>query len=287
MASCEIEDNTTVLKDPRAVDAVERYLSGESAANVGSALGVNGSTVIDWLRKAGFETRSRSEARSSYYRRSGDHPRLRKDVSDELIAKRYGLGEPIPHIAEQLGVSSELVRGRLNRLGIQKRSPTEAWSRIRREKHMARVAKSRSRNVGFGEKELCGWLIERGESPQTQFPVGSKNLDLAIHPIAVEVHFCTNSPIHFPRYRKRIKYLADRGWSSCYVMIARRTKVLIPDVADKIVSILKFTRSNPSAMREHWVIRGCGEIAAVVGDDLNHGPLIRPSPSCPYHRSRN
>ena len=114
-----------------------------------------------------------------------------------------------------------------------------------------------------------------------------RNIDIAIAPIAVEVWLSSSSPLEDPYCRGRIKHLSDLGWASCYVLVSRRTRTLLPAVADKIVAIHDAAQRDPTAPREHWVIRGCGELAATFSDDLAHGPLVPAAVSCPHHRPGN
>jgi len=148
---------------------------------------------------------------------------------------------------------------------------------------VTRTAESRSRKVGAGENTIFQWLVERGEHPERQFPVGRCNVDIAIGSIAVEIERVGFNPFCWPRAAKRIKYLSERGWSVISILVSVHTDVLLPCVADKVVAIAQTARQNPTAPREHWVIRGCGEVAARAGDDFADTPLIPASVSCPHH----
>jgi len=149
------------------------------------------------------------------------------------------------------------------------------------KKAAALGAQARSRPIGWGEQILAQWLVDRGETPDAQRPSGTRNIDLALHPVAMEVWASASFPFHDPYCRERIKDLADQGWTMFYVHV--RNQILLPTVADQIVEFCQLSRSNPASPREHRVVRGCGELAAVSGDDLDHVTVIPPSKSCPYH----
>lgn len=267
-------------------DAIVRmYLSGSSSVQIGAILGIDPANVRRIVGEAGV-SRSCSEAFALRLKR-GDHPRFRKDISTDVIAERYAAGEGVKTLVRSVGLSACSLKKRLIGKGIAIRPVAEARALVDREQMSAARAETRSRKIGFGEDILRDWLIERGERPELQFPVGVKNIDLAIAPVAVEVWLGTSSPIKDPYCRERIEYLADRGWCSWYVVVSRRTRVLLPSVADEIVASLQDARRDPTTSRQHRVIRGCGEVAAVFGPDLDDVALIPPSVSCPHHRSGN
>lgn len=209
-------------------------------------------------------------------------------LPNDHIVERYRSGEPYTHIAKAIGVASGTVLRRLRQAGVPIRGVAEATTTPEiREKVLTAQAEHRRRKVGRFEDVLGQWLEERGELPDYQRPCGTRSIDLAISPIAVEVWLSTSLPFADPYCRRRIKDLSNRGWSSVYVFIARRTNTLLPVVADQIVALAQETRRDPPAARQHWVIRGCGELAAIASDDLDDFTVIPPSVGCPYHSCVN
>src|SRR5207237_1177233 len=100
----------------------------------------------------------------------------------------------------------------------------QALPLIDREKMLTARAESRPVNhVGWGEDILFDLLVEQGEVPERQLPAGTRNIDLAIKPVAVEVWLSSISPLQDPYCRSRLEYLSDRGWWICYIFVARRT----------------------------------------------------------------
>jgi very-short-patch-repair endonuclease len=131
--------------------------------------------------------------------------------------------------------------------------------------------------VGRGEADLAAWLAARGLRVLAQHPVGPYNIDLAVRPVAVEVHFAANNPVADARLRKRTKNLLDWGWDVVYVWVTGRHP-LIEDVADEVVAVVEAAKRQPSARREYRVIRGAGEYVTSGcsdGHDLTIEPSLR------------
>lgn len=265
---------------------IELYRSGMTMKEIAQRFNTHKTVVGKVIRRAGISRLPTEYGVKSRDKATGDK-RFRTDVDLQQVAKRYLAGEPQTAIAQDLQVCHGTIKRWLKEMGIPIRSYAETRLLIEREQASATIANSRSRRIGWGEELLYQWLIERGETPDRQRPEGVKNIDIALHPIAVEIWLSSSSPLTDTYCRERIKYLAERGWSSLYIFISRRTRVLLPCVADEIIARYNFARSNPTAIRQHWVIRGCGEVAATFGDDLNHGPLIPPSIDCLYHSTVN
>lgn len=266
---------------------VKLYLSGLSINAVAKEMTADPKWVGSVLAKRGIERRSLSEARNNFYRRGGKPANFRTGIDAVDVVRRYETGECILSIASSLDTSNSVVNRILRDEGAVKRSYAEAHALIDREKMFTKIANSKSRKVGWGEDIVYEWLANRGEIPERQKPEGVRNIDMALHPIAVEVWLSCTSPLRDPYCLKRIKYLADRGWLSCYVFVSRRTRVLLPRVAEQIISHLYLARSQPPALREHWVIRGCGELAARASLNLDHITLIEASVDCPHHSCVN
>lgn len=270
------------FSDTQRQHAIELYRSGLSMERVARALDVSGGWVSNVVRSAGV-----SRGLSDAFRLRPSHPRWIGALPTQEITRRYIDGESITRIASSIGVDARVIDRRLRDAGVPTRNAAQARLLINREKSAAKRAKAGAAPVGWGEEQLCKWLIERGEAAEPQRPEGTKNIDIAVGAVAVEVWMSGSSPLSDAYCRERIKYLSDRGWWCCYVFVARRTRVLLPIVADQIIALRQLASANPSAPREHRVIRGCGELAASFGDDLNHGPLIVPAVNCGYHRGVN
>jgi very-short-patch-repair endonuclease len=114
--------------------------------------------------------------------------------------------------------------------------------------------------VGPGEKELREALTLRGVTTHPQRAVGRYNIDLAAHPVAVELTRETVHPMRRSKNRQRVEYLADRGWRTLYMWCPLRFPAQFSELAlDKAVAHIEMAQSDPSAIREYRVIRCTGE----------------------------
>lgn len=194
------------------------------------------------------------------------------------IVKRYRAGESILSIANGAPFSRPVItrvlrdragyrdrrRAALNRY---KRMAPADRSALANNAHLAAaIAREKSGQfVGAGERKLAQWIRERGIEPVPQKAVGIYNIDVAIHPIAVEVHLSHASPkFSATCYRRRMEralYLIEAGWSILYVWDPS-AKRITEGAADYAVAFLQETNRNPSAIGEYRVIRGSGELFA-------------------------
>lgn len=271
------------LTDAQRNHAIELYLSGLSAAKIAPTIGCCSGKISVIIKEAGV-VRTLSDARNQHFKRGGKASVVRDDISTDEVLRRYAAGESANQIAHAFGSCHDAIRTRIQRAGMSYRDVAKAAPLRNYNQMMTGVAKTKTRKVGAGEDVMANWLRERGEIPYPQHAVGTRNIDIAIAPIAVEIMISADHPFRTEKYRVRTKELLDRGWWCCYVLVAPRTRILLPTVADQIVALAQFARSNPSAPREHWVIRGCGERASTSGDDINNRSLIPPSVDCPHHR---
>ena len=263
--------------------AIKLYETGLSGPAVAAAMGTHIRYVYETLAERGL-SRPNGWAQTRLFADRANHPRYRQDIPSQTVAERYVTGESIKRIGKSLGVSQALITRCLHEQGITIRSGAktlEVFARTRAKDGTALPA--RMHVVGWGEDLLRQWLVERGHSPDPQLAVGTKNIDLALHPIAVEILLTSSAPVGVPEYRTRLKELANRGWRVCYVLISRRTRVLIPTVADKVIALAEQVRANPALPTKHWVIRGCGEVAATFRTHAHDCTLIPPSKHCPHH----
>jgi len=259
------------LDSTQTADAIDLYATGLSCQDVALTMGVGIDSVYGALVRAGIERRSLSDARRGMFaRKYADR--------DSIILSRYQAGESMNAIAADLGTQRRIVSKVLRQNNIKLRSVTESVRLLDRDVLTERGSQGCQNNrarLGWGEELVEAALIDRGEHPVLQQSVGTKNIDIAIHPVAVEVWLSSSFPTRDDYCRKRIEYLADRGWWVFYVFVSRRTKLLDVDlVADQAVDFRELAQGDPSSLREHRVIRGSGELVARCRDDLEHLPLV-------------
>lgn len=223
-------------------------------------------------------------------------PRVDPSYYDDII-KAYSSGQSEKSVASDYGVSRGAIRYVLSKNSVPIRGRSDSMlvrmSRLTPEERKAnalaanaakrglpntdaqqrRVALTNyhtGRRIGRWEKELTHELVSRGLSADPQFPVDRYNVDIAIPPIAVEVHTQYARPYYHLRDRNRIKYLCDTGWTMVYVLAGRTMN--IPLVADEIVTFREEVQRDPSLVGEYRMIRGSGEFLAFSRADLDQIP---------------
>jgi len=276
------------LQFPDIGDVRRMYDEGRCVREIAEHFGFNFHTFFNWAKRSGLQTRSQPEANRIAL--AGNHAEIAKE---SISLYRSGMSEQA--IAARFGVDRNVVRRILLRAGITPRnrsasmylrmSQTSADERkrltsaahnavrgmVRTEAELAIRAATRERTqskVGNGERLFAKWLAARGIDSSPQKAVGRYNLDLAIPPIAVEIHITPDHPLNHPRSRKRIKYLTDRGWHVLYVWISHRY-VLAEAAADDAIAFLQLAKRDKSPVGKYRVIRGSGEFVAEGRGDLD------------------
>lgn len=209
-------------------------------------------------------------------------------LPDAEIIARYLAGDSELALARAYGVERIAIRRRILNAGIQPRGVSEA-NRIRMQRlspndrsalaaaahaavrgkprtdselaTRARTSQQSGRYIGRYEQDLVALLRVRGLEPIAQHAEGRYNIDIAIHPIAVEVHTQSAMPLTVPAIRPRIVELLKRGWIVIYVWIDRRSKhPLSPRAADDILALYQRAQIDPTTTfrRSYRVIRGSG-----------------------------
>lgn len=221
-------------------DLAKRYLSGASMEQLGKEVGVDPTTLARRLRRVGVAIRDRRAAQATRYAQSTAEQRIALTAAANVASR--GIKRTPEQVARSTGARAEALRATRSVVG------------------------------GF-EQELQAMLVKRGVNPTPQLAAGPYNIDLALPPVAVEVHVCASSPLSNARLRKRVEKLAERGWSVLYVWISKHSP-LTEKAADKVVSLVELAKRNPSTLGQHWVIRGSGEDAVVNRRDSHHRPGV-------------
>lgn len=207
---------------------------------------------------------------------------------------RYAAGESEYRLAGEAGVGTKAFGRFLERNGVARRgcraANTLRMARLtaperaaltaaanaaslgstRSEDQLARTAQARER-TGFGtgrwEREVAAELTARGLQVRPQLAVRGYNIDIAVWPLAVEIHSGAGYP-HESRYRERIEYLADRGWHSLYVTFTAG-RFYVPVVCDQVVTVLELAQRHPPVRGEYWVVRGSRQLPAIIQAHLD------------------
>lgn len=204
-------------------DLVRRYLAGESEQTIATDLGVGRPTIRRRLLAAGVQPRNRSEALA--VRMANTPADERKRLASAANTARRGSKASADELARK-----------------------------------ADTAERTLQKIRNGEIGLASLLSTRGMVPDLQKACGPYNIDIALPPVAVEVHVSTTHPMRSARQRERVVYLADRGWRTLYVWLRPGTEAA-DSGADEVVRHVQRAQADPSSVREYRVIRGSGEDA--------------------------
>lgn len=210
-------------------DVIKTYLSGLGATETAKIHGIQKHTVYRWLRSAGVPTRSQSSAASMRLARMSE-------------ADRIAFVTPMQN-ARSKSSGAELKRRSIGRYLV-------------------------GYKTGLGEAEMVDWLSERGLKPLHQFPIDIYNIDVAILPVAVEIHRNTGMPLVMPHLKKRTKHLTNRGIHVIYVWITP-AHPLSKAAADDAVAFFEAAKTDPSTVGKYRVIRGSGQFVAEGRGDLD------------------
>lgn len=199
------------------------------------------------------------------------------------IVKRYIAGESENVLSFEFGVSRRTIHNRLIACGIKTRTIKESnilrmnGMSIKDKKALTKKARgarkgskdtpetlkkradSRKANVGKGETLFITWLKHRGYKPSHQEPVGKYNVDIAVHPVAIEIHRHNHNPLIHKYESERSEYIRNHGWTIIYIWINKRHP-LTHTSANKAITLLEFISHNPPVIGQEWVIRGDGEV---------------------------
>ncbi len=142
------------------------------------------------------------------------------------------------------------------------------------------IERNPEKYIRIGEAELAALLRERGHHPDIQKAVGPYSLDLALPPVAVEVHRSSGHPLGRADFRERTRHLVNAGWWVIYVWISVRPEAdwqeIAPAVADEVVAFLELAESDPAPVGQYRVVRGSGERAAAPSLDPDNGAVVPP-----------
>lgn len=197
---------------------------------------------------------------------------------------RYIAGESENKLAHEIGIARGAFRLRLLRAGITPRNQSESetlkWNQMPIDQRTRQVKAAhdaaRGREVTFSE--LClrakmregnlhynvspneiilgNWLSESGINIIHNLAVGPYNCDLGTGSITVEVWGGGWHPK--PIEVKRTKYILDSGYA--VLLIDLNGFPITRAVSQYVSALLEETSSNPTAIRQYWMVRGDGEL---------------------------
>ncbi len=214
----------------------------------------------------------------------------RSGMSENAIAERYSTSRPA--IRNRLLKAGIAIRGQTdaNRLMMSQRTPEEI-ARFTAPMHIAARGKKRTfeqlcngavgkektqAHATDSERLFAGWLADRSLSPVLQKAVGPYNIDVAVHPVGVEIYGggWHAQGDHAARSRKRFEYILNNGWTAVVIWVNSRYCPLSIQAADYIVAFLEQVRSNPALIGQYRMIRGDGQDVTVDGTNLDYLTVI-------------
>lgn len=292
--------------------AIQAYTAGESAQAVAARFHTAEKRLTDALKARGL-FRSPNESRKIAGAKMGVTQHAALSLPDEEIINRYLAGESANALAQAYGVSRTAIhtclrhaqspirnQAEANRL-LAEQTPVEEHHRriaIAQEAcrgrkqtlaHRCRIAATKEANISHiskAETMLAQWLRERSIESVPQKAIGPYNVDLGIHPVAVEIF---GGAWHAGRdcESPRARYILDQGWHLIVVWAHGRRSPITPAVADYIVAFLEELRRDPPSIRQYRVIRGDGQELARGRSDADNITLVVPGYESYRERARD
>lgn len=212
----------------------------------------------------------------------------RTDVNTDDLIKLYSQGMSIKALSDKFNIARTGITSRFKTAGVPIRGRSDAMhlrmaqTSPEERKRLASFANNALRGsnqpeqgcikrakgveksgskIGKGEELLQKWLTDLGLEPIPQLAVNRYNIDLAVHPIAVELLCNSASPIHRKSDRKKIEYLTNHGWSVLYIWVGR-DGIFDNRCASYVRTYFDTVKRDPSLIGEYRVVRGSGEFYA-------------------------
>jgi len=292
---------------------IQLYEAGKTIEQIADHFSSCEQTVGRRLKEAGVPLRSTGVSVAT-------RNRLKRALRlpEAEVRKLYSEGMSVLAMAKHFGVSRPAVRKRLQDLGLELRSGSEANSlrmaklapkqrkalvskaneaargRVRSEAELIKAAESRfQRFAAEGtfdspyQRDLVEALAERGVELVVELPVGPYNIDIAItgSSVAVELHGggWHRYGTHWESRKKRIEYLLSRGWALIEIWRCDYRNAAgfwnAAGLADKLVFLSDGYSRNPSAACKHWMLRGDGEFTTGLRSDGHDVPAVNSTSS--------
>jgi len=195
---------------------------------------------------------------------------------NDTVERLYDQGVSVKRIAETLGVSrtpihrviverglkvrggseANLIRFRNASIDERKNITRKANDAVRghgRSKEWSRsVARSRSRRIGKGEKEIIEWLSDAGIPVDHQAPIDVYNVDFLVGSnIAVELRIGRGHGFYREHFREKVKYLTNSH--TVLLIFANDTDALFAN-RQHLIADVEIVHRDPSPPGEAWMI---------------------------------
>ncbi len=233
----------TAKTDPAKLDnAVSLYLSGKSALEVQTLVGIDRGVVKAELIRRGIEPRGRSAA-------------------GKLRASKMTAEE----IAAQTAAAHAASKGR-------------RAARAERVKRAATV-EAKPPAMSVHEAKFAGFLDQLGATWRREVAVDIYNVDFTIGPVAVEILGGEWHAYKGERHPRRIKKILDSGWALVYLWSTDHFPLTIT-AAEYCVTFAQQASREPSLIGEYRVIRGDAHLITTGRDELDQFSLEHAARHC-------
>lgn len=247
---------------PEIIDqAIILYESGDPLRVCGEKVGVNEETLRNHFKKRGVKMRITSQGQPN--------PKTITNLPENSICVAYTHGKSENHVANEYGVSRNVIRRILKKHNVHIRTQSEAeelkWSKMTNEQRESQVVKahtavrgvprsdeakrnlaiSREQNtpdwyIGCGEPEFGEWLTNEGIQFDYQKAVEFYNIDFLINGIAVELtSFVGRNRLTRDDFMRRAEILKQQGIKTLAVEF-RNAQELINHAYDVLNMVNKF-----------------------------------------------
>ena len=271
-------------------NAVTLYQQGMTLKQIGSLLSCSADNLSKFLRAKGIDTK---------FNKYAAKPANFKELPIEELKILYGQGFSILELSKRYNIARESVKKRLVENGVVIRDGSQAnfirmgKMTINEKKQLTKTANDTVRGVlqtsdyrtkfakmsqlslkvatGKGEQEFLEFLKSRNIPFVQQFAVERYNVDFIIGNVAVEISTSTRFE-RTEKFLKRTETIFKAGFSIIYIHFTGLEAFI--QSFEYIIAHVNILNSNPTLIREHWVIRGSGELSFIMGDDLNEWSVV-------------
>ena len=204
------------------------------------------------------------------------------------IIKDYLSGVSVNKLAQQEGVSRNVIDRVLKKHGVKLRSQSEAesmkWSFMSEQQRKRQVQKAHqatkgrfistsekikraksayntAHKTGLYEKKLCKIISQIGYTPQIQKNFGIYNLDIGIKelPIAIEIQSNGHSKLTNRKNLNRAKYICSRENFLLYIIIKQREEPCFKSLRNYLISFFEQISGDKTFLGKYGMISSNGE----------------------------
>jgi hypothetical protein len=229
------------------------------------------------------------EPKEQISRKNSERHKREREKYREQIFKFFNTGCTVNTIAKKIGRSRSFIKTVLLENGFNSLSISEGNKRsalfLSKERRKERAKSALKVNInkfyprestqqaalknqasgfyiGVGESEICNFMAEKKIDFIPQMAWNGYNIDIMVGNLAVEVHCVATNPFYITRNIKKTVELMSSGINVVFVWVRPKNKTISIKTLNYIVELSKLSSQNPTAVGQHWVIRGDGELVS-------------------------